>query len=243
MARNYSNTAIATTLENVGGITPTSTQIIIGNTNGYPTLFPFTLRLDPNTASEELVTVNSGGGSAGSPYVVSRGADGTTAKSHAQFSVVTHGFSARDLREPQVHMDDDFRHARRPLYTKQISEPPFNVTFTFVNFTSAAWPGFTFVSPASGRIRVTISAAIGNTNTTTSTIWASFRLTGGITLEGSEAHGLSASGTRVYASRSTIVDGINPGVSTTITPTWNISSGNSATTFFAGGQLMVDLLP
>lgn len=243
MARNYSNTAGATTLENVGGITPTSTQIILGNTNGYPSQFPFTLRLDPNTASEELVTVNSGGGSAGNPYVVSRGADGTTAKSHAQFSVITHGFSARDLREPQVHMDDDFRHARRPLYTNQVSDPPLNVTTVFVNFTSAAWPPITFTAPASGRIRVTISAALYNANTPTSTIWASYRITGGISLEGSEAQGLSASGTRLYASRSSIIDGITAGVSTTVTPTWNLSSGNGSTGYVTRGQLTVELLP
>lgn len=243
MARKYSNTAVATTLENVGGISPTTTSLILASTSGYPTQYPFTLRLDPDTASEEIVSAMSGGGSAGNPYVILRGLDGTTAKSHAQYSVVTHGFSARDLAEPQTHMEDNDRHARRPLYTNQVSDPPFNLLSQFVNFTSGAWPAISFTAPASGRICVTVGAAIANLNTATSTVWASYRITGGTTLEGAEGHGLSAAGTRVYASRSRVVDGLTPGATTVVTPTWNISSGSSATALITGGQLSVLLLP
>lgn len=243
MARNYSNIAAATTLENVGGITPTSTSLVLGNTSGYPSSFPFTLRLDPNTSKEELVTVNSGGGTQGSPYIVTRGVDGTSAKSHAQFSVVTHGFSARDFREPQVHMDDDFRHARRPLYSNQVQDAPMTTTGTFVNFTFAQWPQLNFTGPASGRVRVTIGAALYNGNTATASVWCSFRMTGGISLEGAEAHGLSTHGGRMYASRSVIVEGITPNITTNVFPTWNISSGNSSTAYVSRGQLIIELLP
>lgn len=243
MARKYSNTAAATTLENVGGITPTSTAIVLGNVSGYPTTFPFTLRLDPNTAKEELVTVNSGAGTSASPYQVTRGVDGTSAKSHSQFAVVTHGFSARDFREPQEHIDSVTMHARRPTFTNQNTDAPLNVTGIFVNFTQAAWNSVDFLSPPSGMIRVTIGAAMFNANTTTSTIWVSYRITGAISYEGSEFTGLSTSGTRLYGSRSTIITGLTPNVASSVIPTWNLSSGNSTTGYVTRGQLIVELLP
>lgn len=243
MARNYSNVAVVTTLENSGGVTPTTTQIILLSTSGYPTQFPFTLRLSPDTGNEEIVTVNSGGGSSASPYSVTRGADGTLAKSHPQFAVVTHGFSARDFKEPQTHIDDTIKHVRRPLYEHQVAEPPYNITSTFVAFSFASWNSITFTAPASGLIKVTIGAALFNNNTTSSTAWVNYRASGGLTLEGSEYHGVSAAGTRVYASRTRILEGLTPGVSTTITPTWNISSGSAATAYIGNGQLIVELLP
>lgn len=241
MARKYSNTAVATTLENVGGITPTTTTLILANTTGYPSQYPFTLRLDPDTASEELVTVNSGSGSAGTPYSVTRGVDGTTAKSHAQYSVVTHGFSARDLREPQDHIDDVWRHTRVPLFTTQNAAPPYNVLGSFVNFTSAAWNPISFTSPPNGLVRIIIGGAVANTNTSTSTAWVNYRISGGLTLEGAEGHGVSAAGSRVYASRS-FIHQMAPNVLTTVTPTWNISSGNSTTAYIGNGQLIVELI-
>jgi hypothetical protein len=102
--RYYSNTAQAATLENAGGISTGTTNIVLSTTNGLPTSFPFTLRLDPDTANEELVSVTSGSGTGGSPYVVTRAYDGTTAKSHTQGSPVVHSGSAADLRLPQEHM-------------------------------------------------------------------------------------------------------------------------------------------
>lgn len=242
--RYYSNVAVATTLENPGGITPTSTQLTLLNTTGYPTQYPFSLRLDPDTAKEEIVTVNSGGGSAGNPYIVTRGADGTVAKSHSQYSVVTHGFSARDLAEPQVHMEDLFKHARRPQFSTQAAAPPFNQNGVFVNFTSAAWPAISFTSPPSGVVEITVGGAVFTNYGSSAAAWVNYRISGGLTLEGAEGHGVSASaGARVYASRTFVHSGMTPGVLTTVTPTWNISSGGASTSYIGNGQLIVKLHP
>lgn len=240
--RYYSNTAGATTLENSGGVTPTVTQLILGNTTGYPTQFPFTLRLDPDTPVEEIVTVNSGAGTSGSPYVVSRGSDGTTARSHAQFSVVTHGFSARDLREPQDHMADTWIHTRRPLWSRQVSEPPFNVLVTWTNFTNAAWPAVTFTAPPSGIVKVTIGARLRNTQG--STIGVSIRATGGITITPNDDYNVVIdNGNQLDASRVGLITGITAGASTTITPAWIITGGDASTADITNGLLVVELQP
>lgn len=102
--RYYSNTAALATITNVGGISTGSTEITLSTSTGFPGQYPYTLRLDPDTASEELVTVT--GPKSGSPgtFLISRGQDGTTAKSHAQGAVVVHGVSARDFQESQNHI-------------------------------------------------------------------------------------------------------------------------------------------
>lgn len=241
--RYYSNTAVATTLENSGGITPTSTQIILGSNSGYPTQFPFTLRLDPDTPNEEIVTVNSGGGTVGSPYVVSRGADATTARTHAQYSVVTHGFSARDLKEPQDHIADTNAHARRPLYTFQVNNPTFTPINTWVAFPSSAWPAITFVAPSSGLVMVTLTCNM-QMDASLTLIALSFRMTGGKTLFSSLDSALvTEDQNRLSASKQYLVTGITPGASTTVTPYWFISNGTSTNGDMTGGQLIVDLLP
>lgn len=242
--RYYSNTAAATTLENSGGITPTSTQLILANTTGYPTQFPFTLRLEPDTPNEELVTVNSGAGSAGSPYIVSRGSDGTTAKSHAQFSPVTHGFSARDLREPQEHIADTWVHVRRPLFAGQKQEftPTAVGVGAWTNFSSAVWSPITFTSPPSGIVEVTISAQIENDPYG---IAIAYRMSGGrtINIPGDDITLKTDAGAVLNASRNAVVTGLTPGVSTTITPAWFLYAGPGANPFVGGGQLKVELWP
>jgi len=102
--RYYSNIAQAATLANPGGISSGTTTLILSSTNGLPTQFPFTLRIDPDTANEELVDVLSGAGTSGSPYSINRAYDGTTAKSHSFGAPVVHSGSAADLSQPQVHI-------------------------------------------------------------------------------------------------------------------------------------------
>jgi len=102
--RYYSNIAAAATLANAGGISTGTTTLVLSTSNGLPISFPFTLRLDPDTATEELVSVTSGAGTVGTPYVITRGFDGTTAKSHSFGAPVVHSGSAIDFREPQEHM-------------------------------------------------------------------------------------------------------------------------------------------
>lgn len=102
--RYYSNTAALATITTVGGISTGATEVALSTTTGFPGQYPYTLRLDPDTASEELVTVT--GPKSGSPgtLLITRGVDGTTAKSHGQGAPVVHGVSARDFQEPQDHI-------------------------------------------------------------------------------------------------------------------------------------------
>ena len=102
--RYYSNIAALATLTNVGGISTGATEITPSTTTGFPSQYPYTLSLEPDTSNEELVTVT--GPKSGTPgtLVITRASDGTTAKSHAAGSVIIHRVSARDLQEPQTHI-------------------------------------------------------------------------------------------------------------------------------------------
>lgn len=102
--RYYSNTAALSTISTTGGISTGASEVAFSTTTGFPSQYPYTLRLDPDTANEELVTVT--GPKSGSPgvFIISRAQDGTTAKSHAEGSPVVHGVSARDFQEAQDHI-------------------------------------------------------------------------------------------------------------------------------------------
>ncbi len=106
MTRHYSNIAVTTTLANAG-ITSGTTTIQLTSQTGYPTSFPFVIRIDAGTASEELMRVNSGAGTSGSPYVVTRGYGGTAAVSHLTLAAIDHPVIAADLQEPQDFMAND----------------------------------------------------------------------------------------------------------------------------------------
>lgn len=98
--RYYSSSAADTTLS--GSITAGATSITVGSITGFPVSYPYTLILDPGTASEEVVSVTAG---TGTNLTVTRGQDGTTALSHTGGAVVRHGVSARDFDEPNAHVN------------------------------------------------------------------------------------------------------------------------------------------
>lgn len=97
--RYYSSVAQDTTL--TSNITSGSGTMVVGATTGFPTSYPFTLAVDYDLPSEELVSVTA---AAGLTLTITRGIDGTTAQSHAVGAVVRHVISAQDVREPQVHI-------------------------------------------------------------------------------------------------------------------------------------------
>jgi hypothetical protein len=99
VARNYSNTHTATTLQS--GITAATTNITLSLSSGLPSSYPYNLILDYGTAQVEVVTVT---GPSGGNLVVTRGVDGTLAQDHAAGAVVVHGVVAADVKEPQDHM-------------------------------------------------------------------------------------------------------------------------------------------
>lgn len=103
--RYYSNTAALSTITSSGGISTGATEVALSTSTGFPSQYPYTLRLDPDTASEELVTVTGPKPGVPGTFLITRAQDGTTAKSHGQGAPVVHGVSARDFQEPQNHIE------------------------------------------------------------------------------------------------------------------------------------------
>ena len=103
-ARYYSSTAVETAL---GSSIPAQSQnqantsFIVGSISGFPTDFPYSLIVDPDTSKEEVVTVYAGSGTTLSVY---RGADNTQAVAHSAGAVVRHGVSGREFRESENHI-------------------------------------------------------------------------------------------------------------------------------------------
>jgi hypothetical protein len=97
--RYYSSTAVDTTL--TGAATSSGTTITVAAVSGFPVSYPYTLALDYDTSSEELVNVTA---AAGTTLTIVRGQDGTTGVAHDAGAAVKHVISGRDLREPQEHI-------------------------------------------------------------------------------------------------------------------------------------------
>lgn len=96
--RFYSSTATEKAL--VGSITSGQTTLQVSNTVGLPTSFPYTLAVDYEGPTEELVEVTS---AAGPVLTIVRGIDGTSAASHADNARVRHTSSARDFADSRTH--------------------------------------------------------------------------------------------------------------------------------------------
>ncbi len=92
--RYFSSTAQRTTI--TGAINSSVTTIPIAAAVGFPSLYPYTMILDPDTTSEEVIEVTN---RASLTLTVTRGVDGTTAASHSSGAYIQHGFSARDFNE------------------------------------------------------------------------------------------------------------------------------------------------
>jgi hypothetical protein len=105
--RYYSNVSIADTLAVPGGgnlsLSAVSLYAGSGAPAGYPTQYPWILRAEPGTSNEELMLVTAGAGTSGSPWTVTRAADGTTAKIHNAGVPIQHGMSAQDLTQAASH--------------------------------------------------------------------------------------------------------------------------------------------
>jgi hypothetical protein len=99
-ARQYRSTVEAKTLST--GINNSVTSMTLNSVTTLPSTYPYTLVVDPDTASEEIVTVTANAG--GSVLTITRGQDGTSAQTHDAGAVVKHMVTARDLQEPQDHI-------------------------------------------------------------------------------------------------------------------------------------------
>lgn len=100
--RYYSSVASEKTL--TGTITSGQTTMVVSNTIGLPSLFPYTLAVDYETATEELVEVTN---AAGTTLTITRAIDGTSASSHTAGARVRHVTSARDFSDSRTHENSD----------------------------------------------------------------------------------------------------------------------------------------
>jgi len=98
----YSNTAVAGTIGNTGGISSTATSLYLSATpSGYPASFPFKLVL----GGLEVVYVTAGAGTSASPWTITRNpsGEGTTAQSWPQGTSVQHMATAGDFTTASLH--------------------------------------------------------------------------------------------------------------------------------------------
>lgn len=100
--RYYSSVAAETSL--VASITNAQTSIQVVSVTGLPPSFPYTLSLDYEGITEELVDVTA---SAGTTLTVTRGVDGTSATTHAAAARVRHVSSGRDHADSRAHENAD----------------------------------------------------------------------------------------------------------------------------------------
>jgi microcystin-dependent protein len=99
VGRNYSATAVDTTL--ASAVTSTATNVSVAGTVGFPTP-PFVIAIIDSPGVQEVCQVTA---VAGTTLTVTRGYDGTTAAAHPSGALVRHVASAVDFREAQQHID------------------------------------------------------------------------------------------------------------------------------------------
>lgn len=116
--RYYSSTAVRTTL--ASSINDSVTSIDVVAVVGWPASYPYTVIIDQDTASEEVVEVTA---RTGTTLTVVRGVDGTTAVAHNSGAAVNHGVSARDFDEPNAHVNTNVSHVLVVTSTTRPSSP------------------------------------------------------------------------------------------------------------------------
>ena len=100
-ARQYRSTVEAKTLQSA--INNSVGSMTLNSITSLPNSYPYTLVVDTDLATEEIVTVTASAG--GNSLTITRGQDGTSAQSHDAGAVVKHMITARDLQEPQDHIN------------------------------------------------------------------------------------------------------------------------------------------
>ena len=103
MARRYfSSVAVATAL--AADVNNVETSIQVSSLNGFPAQAPFTIIVDQDQATEEVMEVTN---VASLVLTVARGIDGTSAVAHTTGAIVRHGVSARDFDEANSHVNNN----------------------------------------------------------------------------------------------------------------------------------------
>lgn len=172
MARSYSNLYAGGTL--ASGISSATTAITVSTASGLPVTFPYTLVIDKGLPTQEIVEVTN---ASGVNLTVTRGVDSTSAVAHSLGATVTHEHSARDFREPSLHIDATTAHGATGAVvgttnTQTLSNKTVSASTNTINgFTASRF----VTSDGSGRAGATQTKAIpsgavvGDTDTQTLT--------------------------------------------------------------------------
>ena len=99
--RYYSSVAVATTL--AADVNNVGTSIQVSSLTGFPAQAPFTIIVDQDQPTEEVMEVTN---VASLVLTVARGIDGTSAVAHTTGAIVRHGVSARDFDEANSHVNN-----------------------------------------------------------------------------------------------------------------------------------------
>jgi len=98
--RHYSSTAKQASLSS--SISSVATTITLDLVTGFPTSYPYSLVIDPDTNKEEIVKVTASAG--GTSLTVVRGDDNTTNVTHSAGATVRHVVSAQDFTDFSSHL-------------------------------------------------------------------------------------------------------------------------------------------
>lgn len=243
VVRYYSSVATPTTLS--AGINNSTTTITVAATTGFPTLFPYTLALDFDTALTELVDVTN---AAGTTLTVTRAVDGTSATSHSAGASVRHVASGRDYADSRAHENSDTEHGvtgfvvgtgnTQTLTNKTLTSPIINTptitggTMTGTTLTTPVISDFTNAqhnhSNAAG------GGPLGNVSTgnitTTGTISVSGLLTASNALTVSSGHLTVSTGNLIVTAGNATIGGSATAQSVVSNTTVVAGSGITSTT-------------
>lgn len=146
---------------------------------------------------------------------------------HQQWNMDT---EARDTADGVVELASTHsilasRHA--PVRSDLAVLPSGTASGAWVAFTSGQYPPINFKTGWSGRVRITITAAAGNSSTAASTIHFGFQLTGGSTVNAGVIRAWQArgTGTTIQCCSRVLYLNLVANSDYTLTPHWNASSG------------------
>jgi hypothetical protein len=211
MARQYRSTVEAKTLS--AGINNSVTSMTLNSVTTLPSSYPYTLVIDPDLASEEIVTVTASSG--GNVLTITRGQDGTSAQSHNAAAVVKHMITARDLQEPHDHIDATAAHgATGAIVGTTNTQTLTNKTITggTVNPTTLQQGGIQAVT-TTGTQTLT-NKTLTSPAVTSATLSGTTNANSGTIALGTNASAITANSTTISATEVGYLDGVTSAIQT-----------------------------